>query len=212
MRGQTADFFWQIAKGPRSLNKLSHGCFVLLKLFEPPGRFPLLMFLTIHTRLKLVVGNAVDFLLPLWFLVGSGNFWTPIIGTWQTFLPRSRTLFAWVYLFRFLADCANWSSHAWSRFHCSTFCSACCYHSVWVCLVANLSCWMGLLSIKSGVWIHWKYLQRDFDVAGAPQVKKTLFRFLVVLLSRILRISEQWHFKCPHLACTSGWMLSFKAW
>ena len=88
IRGQTADFLWQIAKGPRSLNKLSHGCFVLVKLLGPQRRFPLLIFLAIKTCLKLVVGNAVDFLPPLCFLVGLGNLWTPIKGTWQTFLPR----------------------------------------------------------------------------------------------------------------------------
>ena len=92
IRGQAADFLWQIAKGPRSLNKLSHGCFVLVKLLGPQRRFPLLIFLAIKTCLKLVVGNAFDFLLPLCFLVGLGNFWTPIKGTWQTFLPRIRTL------------------------------------------------------------------------------------------------------------------------
>ena len=50
-----------------------------------------------------MVGNAVDFLPPLCFLVGLGNFWTPIKGTWQTFLPRIRTLLG-LELFVLLSD------------------------------------------------------------------------------------------------------------
>ena len=143
------------------------------------------MFLTLNSCLKLVVGNTLNFFPPFGFLVGLGNFWTPIKGTWQSFLPRIACLclsFPWFVLV--LGGFSKLIQPCLIAFPLSTFFSACRNHSVWVCFVANVSCWMGLMSIKSGVWMHGKYLQPESAVAEAPQVKKTSFRFLAVLLTR----------------------------
>ena len=177
---------------------------------------------------KLMVGNTMNLIPLLTFLELLGYLWTPMKGAWQRgALQRIPCLsfalffllFGW--LSKLVQPCLLLFLLCLSlgilfavptialfplfniRFRLLLpFCSAQVYR---------------ILEFMDGSLIdkQWRvnpYLQRVSAEAGVPRVKKTLFRFLAVLLRRRIRIREQWHLKSPHFVCTSACMSFFKAW